>query len=47
VNAQRIVGWRMSLSIRTDVLNVPETALYERQPQLLDQFISRPKSYQY
>ena len=35
VYARRIVGWRVSSSMRTDfVLDALEQALYERQPQL-------------
>ena len=40
VYARRIVGWRVSSSMRTDfVLDALEQALYERQPQLSDQLI--------
>ena len=40
VYARRIVGWRVSHSMRTDfVLDALEQALYERQPQLTDQLI--------
>ena len=40
VYARRIVGWRVSHSMRTDfVLDALEQALYERQPQLSDQLI--------
>jgi len=40
VYARRIVGWRVSNSMRTDfVLDALEQALYERQPQLTDQLI--------
>ena len=40
VYARRIVGWRVSSSMRTDfVLDALEQALYERQPQLLDQLV--------
>ena len=40
VYARRIVGWRVSSSMRTDfVLDALEQALYERQPQLTDQLI--------
>jgi transposase InsO family protein len=40
VYARRIVGWRVSSSMRTDfVLDALEQALYERQPQLSDQLV--------
>ena len=40
VYARRIVGWRVSNSMRTDfVLDALEQALYDRQPQLSDQLI--------
>ena len=40
VYARRIVGWRVSHSMRTDfVLDALEQALYERPPQLSDQLI--------
>jgi transposase InsO family protein len=40
VYARRIVGWRVSHSMRTDfVLDALEQALYERQPQLSDQLV--------
>jgi putative transposase len=40
VYARRIVGWRVSNSMRTDfVLDALEQALYERQPQLSDQLV--------
>ena len=40
VYARRIVGWRVSHSMRTDfVVDALEQALYERQPQLSDQLI--------
>jgi transposase InsO family protein len=40
VYARRIVGWRVSHSMRTDfVLDALEQALYDRQPQLSDQLI--------
>ena len=40
VFARRIVGWRVSNSMRTDfVLDALEQALYDRQPQLGDALI--------
>ena len=40
VYARRIVGWRVSHSMRTDfVLDALEQALYERQPQRSDQLV--------
>jgi transposase InsO family protein len=40
VYARRIVGWRVSHSMKTDfVLDALEQALYERQPQLTEQLI--------
>jgi transposase InsO family protein len=40
VYARRIVGWRVSSSMRTDfVLDALEQALYDRQPQLSDQLV--------
>ena len=40
VYARRIVGWRVSHSMRTDfVLDALEQALHERQPQLSDQLV--------
>jgi len=39
-NQQRIVGWRMSHSMRTDfAVDALEQALYERQPQQSDQLV--------
>lgn len=40
VFARRIVGWRVSTSMHTDfVLDAPEQALYDRQPECSESLI--------